>query len=54
MSVEGLAEVCGLGADEEVVLVQDLLLCQLLVAVGVRFEDLKNNHQILKAYKVKQ
>ncbi len=40
MSVEGLSEVGGLRADEEVVLAQDLLLSQLLIAVSVGFEDL--------------
>jgi hypothetical protein len=40
VSVEGLSEVGGLRADEEVVLAQDLLLRQLLIAVRVGFEDL--------------
>jgi hypothetical protein len=40
VSVESLSEVGGLRADEEVVLAQDLLLRQLLIAVRVGFEDL--------------
>ena len=41
MPVEGLAEVGGLGPDEQVVLVQDLVFGQLLVTVGVGLENLE-------------
>ena len=54
VTVESLAEVGGLGPDEQVVLVQDLVFGQLLVAVGVGLENLEREWISLREKKLKQ